>query len=126
MSSFLHISPEYNLPCSLLSCAGSSLQSISLFSCAFHPTLTIGYLKSLKRVCLNHVHTTEEELGCLFSSTVSLGFIELTSCNEITFLSIPSHLQALSILMVFACTSLQIIEIYAPNLTRFCFAGPPI
>ena len=121
-----HYSPEYNLPCSLLSCAGSSLQSISLFSCAFHPTLTIGYLKSLKRVCLNHVHTTEEELGCLFSSTVSLGFIELTSCNEITFLNIPSHLQALSTLMVFMCTSLQTIEIYAPNLTKFWFAGPPI
>jgi len=121
-----HYSPEYNLQCSLLSCAGSSLQSISLFSCAFHPTLTIGYLKSLKRVCLNHVHSTEEELGCLFSSTVSLGFIELTSYNEITFLNIPSHLQALSTLMVFMCTSLQTIEIYAPNLTKFWFAGPPI
>ena len=121
-----HYSPEYNLPCSLLSCAGSSLQSISLFSCAFHPTLRIGYLKSLKGVYLNHVHTTGEELGCLFSSTASLEYIHLTSCNEITFLNIPSHLQALSILMVFACTSLQIIEIYAPNLTRFCFAGPPI
>lgn len=122
----LDYSPEYNFTCSVLSCAGSSLQYISLFSCAFHPTLRIGYLKSLKGVYLSHVHTTGEELGCLFSSTASLEYIHLTSCNEITFLNIPSHLQALSILMVFACTSLQIIEIYAPNLTRFCFAGPPI
>ncbi|RLM59148.1 hypothetical protein C2845_PM18G06040 [Panicum miliaceum] len=101
-----HYSPEYNLRCSHLSCAGSSLQSISLFSCAFQPTLRIGYLKSLKSVCLNLVHTTGEELGCIFSSTVSLGYIQLTSCNEITFLNIPSHLQALSTLKVFICTSL--------------------
>uniref|UniRef100_K3XQ85 F-box domain-containing protein n=1 Tax=Setaria italica TaxID=4555 RepID=K3XQ85_SETIT len=96
-----HLMLDYNPPCSLLSCAGSSLQSISLFSCAFHPTLRIGCLKSLKSVCLNLVHTTGEEIQCLFSSAISLEYIELTNCNETTFLIIPSHLQELSTLKTF-------------------------
>nr|TKW23091.1 hypothetical protein SEVIR_4G270900v2 [Setaria viridis] len=121
-----HLMLNYNLPCSLLSCAGSSLQSISLFSCAFHPILRIGCLKSLKSVCLNLVHTTGEEIGCLFSSTISLEYIELSNCNETTFLIIPSHLQELSTLKVYMCTRLQTIEIYAPNLTTFLFSGPPM
>nr|XP_034597710.1 FBD-associated F-box protein At5g56370-like isoform X1 [Setaria viridis] len=121
-----HLMLDYNPPCSLLSCAGSSLQSISLFSCAFHPTLRIGCLKSLKSVCLNLVHTTGEEIQCLFSGAISLEYIELTNCNETTFLIIPSHLQELSTLKVYKCTRLQTIEIYAPNLTTFLFSGPPM
>ncbi|CAL4970999.1 unnamed protein product [Urochloa decumbens] len=121
-----HHRPEYSLSCSLLSCAGSSLQSISLFSCGFHPTLMIGCLKSLKSVCLNLVRTTGEELGCLFSSRIPLEYVELHNCNEITFLSIPSHLQELSTLKVFMCKRLQIVEIYAPNVTTFLFSGPPM
>uniref|UniRef100_K4AKF6 At1g61320/AtMIF1 LRR domain-containing protein n=1 Tax=Setaria italica TaxID=4555 RepID=K4AKF6_SETIT len=90
-----HLMLDYNPACSLLSCAASSLQSISLFSCAFHRTLRSGCLKSLKSVCLNLVHTTGEEIRCLFSSAISLEYIDLTNCNETTFLSIPSHLQEL-------------------------------
>uniref|UniRef100_A0A0A8ZF11 Uncharacterized protein n=1 Tax=Arundo donax TaxID=35708 RepID=A0A0A8ZF11_ARUDO len=118
--------PKYNLSCSLLSCSGSSLQSISLFSCAFRPTLRIGCLKSLKSVCLKLVNITGEELGCLFSSTISLEVLEVSHCDEITFLNIPSHLQKLSILKVFMCKSLQMIEIYAPKLSTFSFRGPPM
>lgn len=41
---------KFNFPCSLLSHAGSSLQSLSLSSCAFRPTVMVGCLRSLKCV----------------------------------------------------------------------------
>ncbi|XP_062193639.1 uncharacterized protein LOC133897084 [Phragmites australis] len=118
--------PKYNFSCSLLSCAGSSLRSLSLFSCAFRPTLRIGCLKSLKSVCLKFVHITGEELGCLFSSTISLEELEVSLCDEIIFLNIPSHLQQLSTLKVFMCKRIQTIEIYAPKVSTFLFKGPPM
>uniref|UniRef100_A0A0D9W9V1 At1g61320/AtMIF1 LRR domain-containing protein n=1 Tax=Leersia perrieri TaxID=77586 RepID=A0A0D9W9V1_9ORYZ len=116
----------FDLSCSLLSCAGSSVQSISLFSCAFHPTLRTGCFKSLKTVYLKFVHITSEELECLLSSTVLLEKLEIRSCDQLTFLNIPSHLQQLTILHVVFCTRLQMVEIHAPKLITFYFRGPPM
>ncbi|KAL6844556.1 hypothetical protein ACP4OV_025215 [Aristida adscensionis] len=118
--------PKFNFSCSLLSCAGNSLRSISLLSCTFRPTSGIGCLKSLKSVCLKFVHITGEELGCLLSSAVSLEELGVSYCDEITFLDIPSHLLHLSILKVFMCKRLQMIQIYAPKLTALFFEGPPM
>uniref|UniRef100_A0A0E0INN1 At1g61320/AtMIF1 LRR domain-containing protein n=1 Tax=Oryza nivara TaxID=4536 RepID=A0A0E0INN1_ORYNI len=114
---FSHDKPMFNLSCSLLSCAGSSLQSVSFFSCGFHPTLRTSYFKNLRSVYFKFVHITSEELGCLLSSTVSLEKLEIAGCDQLTFLSIPSHLQQLTVL--------HMIEIYAPKLTTFYFRGPP-
>ncbi|KAL6601427.1 hypothetical protein ACP70R_044647 [Stipagrostis hirtigluma subsp. patula] len=118
--------PKFNLSCSLLSCARNSLQSISLFSCTFRPTLGIGCFKSLKSVCLIFVQITGEELGCLLSNTISLEELEVSDCDEITFLSIPSHLQHLSILKAFMCKRLHMIQIYAPRLNALFFSGAPV
>uniref|UniRef100_A0A0E0EUZ8 At1g61320/AtMIF1 LRR domain-containing protein n=1 Tax=Oryza meridionalis TaxID=40149 RepID=A0A0E0EUZ8_9ORYZ len=122
----VHNRPMFNLSCSLLSCAGSSLQSISLFFCAFHPTLRTGCFKSLRSVYFKFVHITSEELGCLLSSTVSLEKLEISNCDQLTSLNIPSHLQHLTVLNVLFCTNLKMIEIYAPKLTSFDFRGRPM
>uniref|UniRef100_A0A0E0B6M1 At1g61320/AtMIF1 LRR domain-containing protein n=1 Tax=Oryza glumipatula TaxID=40148 RepID=A0A0E0B6M1_9ORYZ len=122
----VHNRPMFNLSCSLLSCAGSSLQSISLFFCAFHPTLRTGCFKSLRSVYFKFVHITSEELGCLLSSTVSLEKLEISNCDQLTSLNIPSHLQHLMVLNVLFCTNLKMIEIYAPKLTTFDFRGRPM
>uniref|UniRef100_A0A0D9XGQ6 At1g61320/AtMIF1 LRR domain-containing protein n=1 Tax=Leersia perrieri TaxID=77586 RepID=A0A0D9XGQ6_9ORYZ len=118
--------PMFNFSCSLLSSAGSSLQSVSFFACGFHPTLRTGCFKSLRSVYFKFVHITSEELGCLLFSTVSLEKLEISRCDQLTFLNIPSHLEQLSTLHVLVCQNLQLIEIYAPKLTTFCFRGPPI
>lgn len=115
----------FNLSCSLISSAASSLHSLSLTFCAFHPTPTIG-LRNLKNVRLALVHITEEELGCLFSCTTSLEKFEVFWCHDFTSLKIPSHLQKLSFLRVFLCRRLQMIEINAPNVSTFMFRGPPM
>ncbi|WVZ59655.1 hypothetical protein U9M48_009766 [Paspalum notatum var. saurae] len=117
---------NFNFPCSLLSCAASSLQSLSLSSCAFCSTLTIDCLSNLKKVCLTVVRITDEQLGCLFSCAMSLEKLELSQCDGITFLKIPSHLQQLNFLRVFLCRNLQMIEIYAPKVSTFLFMGPPM
>lgn len=100
--------------------------SLSLSCCAFHPTLTIGLLRNLKNVCLTFVHITEEELGCFLSCTTSLEKLEVSPCDDIICLKIPSHLQKLSILRVSLCRRLQMIEINAPKVSTFSFGGPPI
>ncbi|KAL6844323.1 hypothetical protein ACP4OV_025996 [Aristida adscensionis] len=117
---------EFNFPCPLLCRAANSLQSLSLSSCAFHPTLAIGCLRNLRSLCLTLVHITEEELGCFFSSAISLEQLQLSECPEITFLKIPSDLQQIRILEVFRCIRLQVIEIDATKITTFSFGGPPI
>jgi hypothetical protein len=118
--------PEFNFSCSLLSCVAGSLQLLSLTSCAFHPTLMIGCLRNLKAVCLTLVNITEEELGCFLSCTTSLDKLEVSQCNEITMLKIPSHLPQLDFLRVFMCKKLQAIEIFAPNITTFVLRGPHV
>ncbi|CAN6191934.1 unnamed protein product [Urochloa humidicola] len=116
----------FNFSCSLISIAASSLQSFSLSYCGFHPTPTIGCLRSLKNVSLTLVHITEEELGCFFDCTISLEKLEVSQCEDITFLKIPSHLHQLSILRVFLCRRLQMIEVNAPKVSTFLFRGPPM
>ncbi|RLN13366.1 hypothetical protein C2845_PM09G00830 [Panicum miliaceum] len=109
---------RFNLSCSLISSVASSLQSFSLSYCAFHPTLTIGLLRNVKNVCLTLVHITEEELGCFLSCTTSLEKLEVSQCDDITCLKIPSHLQQLSILRVFLCRRLHMIEINALSINN--------
>ncbi|KAL5201443.1 hypothetical protein ABZP36_035797 [Zizania latifolia] len=121
----LTLQSHFNLSCSHISCAGSSLQSITLRFCAFHPALRPGCFKSLKSLLLYYVDITSEGLGFLLSSTVSLEKLEISHCDQITFLNIPSHLQQLSTLTVSLSNGLQMIEIYAPKLTNFYFHGPP-
>lgn len=77
-------------------------------------------------MCLTVVRITEEELGCLFSCAISLEKLEVSQCDGITFLKIPSHLQKLHILRVFLCRRLQVIEVYAPKVSTFLFRGPPM
>lgn len=117
---------NFEFPFSLLSVAASSLQSLSLSSCAFCPTLTIGCLRNLKKVCLRRVRITGEELGCLFSCAISLEQLEVSNCDGITSLNIPSHLQQLNVLQVNHCRNLQMIEIYAPKVSTFFFIGSPV
>lgn len=116
---------RFNLSCSLLSSAASSLHSFSLSFCAFHPTPTIG-LRNLKNLCLTVVHITEEELGCLFSCATSLEKFEVTRCDDFTSLKIPSDLQKLRFVRIFICRRLQLIEINAPKVSTFLFRGPPM
>ncbi|KAI5018375.1 hypothetical protein ZWY2020_043263 [Hordeum vulgare] len=116
---------KYDFTCSVLSCAATSIQSLALSSCAFHPTITIGCFRNLRSLCLKLVLITEEELGCFFSCTISLEKLEVSQCNEITLLKIPPHLHQLCILGVFLCQRLQVVEIYAPKVATFMFRGPP-
>jgi hypothetical protein len=103
--------PEYNFPCSLLSGkSGNSMQYIRLSSCAFHPTASLGCLRSLKRLHLYNVDITGDELGCLLSNASALERLEISLCNEILCLKIPRLLQRLSYLEVMGCDSLQVIE----------------
>lgn len=118
--------PKYKFLCSLLSYAASSLQSLSLSHCVFQPAVTIGSFRNLKRVCLVLIHITGEELGCFFSCALSQERFEISECDDITFLKIPSHLELLKFLRVFRCRGLQMIEIYAPMVTTFVFNGPPV
>ncbi|KAL6861655.1 hypothetical protein ACP4OV_017355 [Aristida adscensionis] len=117
---------EYNFPCLLLSRAASSIQSIYLSSCDFHPTRVIGCFGNLKSVTLDIVNITEEELGCFLSCTISLEKLELSQCQKIALLKIPSHLQQFRILRVVLCGRLQMIEIYAPKITTLVVRGRPV
>uniref|UniRef100_A0A0E0L7L3 F-box domain-containing protein n=1 Tax=Oryza punctata TaxID=4537 RepID=A0A0E0L7L3_ORYPU len=55
---------KYNFPCSLLSNgSGDSIQYLHLSNCSFHPTVTLGGLRSLTRLHLCLVRITENELG---------------------------------------------------------------
>ncbi|CAL5009114.1 unnamed protein product [Urochloa decumbens] len=114
---------RYNFPCSLLSGGtASSLRSLYLGSCGFHPTLTSGCLRSLIKLELYGVCIEEEELKCLLSNTPSLEWLDVKFCYPITSLRIP-YLQQLSYLGV-SCKKkhmVQSIENKAPNLSSFYF-----
>ncbi|TVT98475.1 hypothetical protein EJB05_56240, partial [Eragrostis curvula] len=116
----------FNFSCLLLSRAANSLQYLSLSFCVFRPTPKVGCLRNLKRLSLRHVHITENELECFLSRTISLEDLEVYRCDMVTFLKVPSHLQQLSILRVFLCRRLNMIEIYAPKVSTFVFTGPTI
>ncbi|KAG2576180.1 hypothetical protein PVAP13_6NG012300 [Panicum virgatum] len=102
---FLDEHEEYKFPCSLLSVGvRSSIRSFELCSCVFRPTLELGPLRSLTRLKLTD-------------------HLDLTHCNEIIVLKIPSVLQQLSYLMVFGCRQLRVVENKAPSLSNFTFTG---
>ncbi|KAL6861412.1 hypothetical protein ACP4OV_017112 [Aristida adscensionis] len=93
--------PEYNLPCSLLSRAARNLKSVTL-----------------------DIVKITEELECFLSCTISLEKLDISQC-QISLLKIPSHLQQFRILHVDLCERLQMIEIYAPKVTKLMVEGPP-
>uniref|UniRef100_N1QQ47 Uncharacterized protein n=1 Tax=Aegilops tauschii TaxID=37682 RepID=N1QQ47_AEGTA len=119
---------SYNFPCSVLSdeAAATSIQSLSLLACAFHPTSTLGCLTRLKSLRLSLVHITEEELGHLLSKSSALEQFELFYCSGITCLKIPYTLQQLKFLSVKYCKMVQVVQIDAPQLCSFHYNGTPV
>uniref|UniRef100_A0A0E0KY12 At1g61320/AtMIF1 LRR domain-containing protein n=1 Tax=Oryza punctata TaxID=4537 RepID=A0A0E0KY12_ORYPU len=110
---------KYNFPCSLLSDGvRNSIRYLRLRSCAFHPTVELGPLRSLTSLRLQSVRITEDELGCFLSNSLALEQLKLTSCKEIIFLKIPCVLQQLKSLTVMACHRLPVLESEAPNLSH--------
>ncbi|XP_037442362.1 uncharacterized protein LOC119310842 isoform X1 [Triticum dicoccoides] len=106
---------HYNFPCSLLfsGSGGNSIRRLDLSGCAFHPMAGLG---CLTRLDLLSVHITEDELGCLLSSSFALEELHLTECSDIICLKIPCLLHRLSKLNVSDCDALKGIENKAPNL----------
>jgi hypothetical protein len=106
---------RYSFPCPVLSgeAAASSIQSLYLFGCAFHPTETIGHLRRLKKLDLYCVQITEEGLEHLLSKSVALEQLEIFKCSNIICLTIPCTLQQLKYLKVEWCEVLQAVEINA-------------
>ncbi|XP_051188513.2 LOW QUALITY PROTEIN: F-box/LRR-repeat protein At3g03360 [Lolium perenne] len=114
---------KYDFPCSLLSHrSGNTIRYLSLDHCALRPTVNLG-LRCLTELELYEVRITGDELGRLLSSSFALEKMKLTYCYDIIRLEIPCLLQRLSYLEVFECSSLQVIENKAPNISSFDFAG---
>jgi hypothetical protein len=118
----------YSFPCSVLShqAAASSIQSLHLSCCVFHPTAALGCLTRLKRLELSMVKITEEVLGHLLSKSFTLEQLVMFSCSGIIFLRIPCTLQKLKILHVTTYEMMQVVEIDAPNLCSFHYKGSPL
>uniref|UniRef100_A0A0E0L7J5 At1g61320/AtMIF1 LRR domain-containing protein n=1 Tax=Oryza punctata TaxID=4537 RepID=A0A0E0L7J5_ORYPU len=115
---------KYNFPCSLLSNgSGDSIQYLHLSNCSFHPTVTLGGLRSLMRLHRCHVRITENELGYLLSHSLALEQLEIRYCDRIVYLKVPCLLQRLISLKVFGCDNLKLIENEAPNVSIFAFQG---
>uniref|UniRef100_A0A0D3GCN3 F-box domain-containing protein n=1 Tax=Oryza barthii TaxID=65489 RepID=A0A0D3GCN3_9ORYZ len=115
---------KYNFPCFLLSNgSGDSIQYLHLSNCSFHPTVTLGGLRSLTRLYLCCVRITENELGCLLSHSLALEQLEIRYCDRIVCLKVPCLLQRLISLKVFGCDDLKLIENEAPNVSIFAFQG---
>ncbi|KAF8729594.1 hypothetical protein HU200_017541 [Digitaria exilis] len=114
---------NYNFPCSVLSDGtADSLRYLHLASCNFHPTVSLGCLRSLTRLQLSMVRVTGDELRYLLSRSFVLEQLELSYCSEIICLKIPC-LHQLSYLEVLSCKRLQVIVSKALNLSGFRFAG---
>ncbi|KAM3258531.1 hypothetical protein ACQJBY_050348 [Aegilops geniculata] len=113
----------YNFPCSLLDGSGKSIQQLYLNNCALRPTVALGRLRSLTSLNFFYVRITENELRCLFSSSIALEKLTLRSCDELFFLEIPSLLQRLSHLVVEDCRNLEVIKSKAPHLYSFGYRG---
>ncbi|WVZ99636.1 hypothetical protein U9M48_044903 [Paspalum notatum var. saurae] len=115
---------KYSFPCSLLSKgSGNSIRHLGLAWCAFNTTVGLDCLKKLTSLHLCHVRITRDELGCLFSSSVTLEQLEFSNCHIIVCLKLPCLLQRLSSLRVFECRRLKRIQIKAPNISSFQFSG---
>ncbi|XBH93217.1 hypothetical protein VPH35_084190 [Triticum aestivum] len=115
--------PTFSFPCTLLSdrCR-DSIQNIRLANCVLRPTCQLG-LRSLKTLDLHNVYITGDELGCLLSNSFALEQLKLVLCHDIIHLEIPCLLQRFSFLEVLACSSLEVIQNKAPNLSRFWLTG---
>ncbi|XP_020190851.1 uncharacterized protein [Aegilops tauschii subsp. strangulata] len=118
----------YNFPCSVLSdeAAASSIQSLSLFGCAFHPTSILGRLRRLKSLHLCHVHITEDGLGHLLSKSSALERLVIDACSGKICLKIPCTMQQLKFLAVKLCKMVRVVEIDAPQLGSFHYGGTPV
>jgi hypothetical protein len=114
---------KYDFPCSLLSDrSGNTIRYLSLDHCALHPTVNLG-LRCLAELELYEVRITGDEIGRLLSNSFALEKLNLTYCHDIIRLEIPCLMQRLSYLEVIECSSLQVIENKAPNISSFHFAG---
>uniref|UniRef100_A0A0E0PBF7 At1g61320/AtMIF1 LRR domain-containing protein n=1 Tax=Oryza rufipogon TaxID=4529 RepID=A0A0E0PBF7_ORYRU len=108
---------KYKFPCKLLFEKGCSIQSLCLYSCAFHPDQGACSFRNLKRVYFSLVHITTEELWIFLYNSLSLEHLELGFCHKIACLKIPCTLQLLNFLRVRRCNMLQIIlPTVAPNV----------
>lgn len=115
---------KYNFPCALLSDrVGNSLRHLSLRFCDLHPTVELGPLRSLTRLCLCYVSITWNELECLLSNSPALELLDLTRCTEIRCLKLSCALQRLIVLSVLECRRLTVIESKAPNLSSLYLRG---
>ncbi|CAM0954035.1 unnamed protein product [Alopecurus aequalis] len=129
----IYMKKSYNFPCSVLSDEGaaSSIQSLHLSSCNFHPTSALGCLRRLKILSLWSVHTTEEGLEHLLSKSSTLEELRFCFCSGIICLKIPHTMQHLKLLDVKRCDILdkhgyempRVVEIDAPNLSSFQYDG---
>ena len=117
----LHMEEEYNFPCAALSdeAAASSIQSLSLSSCAFHPTSSPGLLRRLTCLHMSLVRITEEGLLLLLSKCSVLERLEISHCSGIICLRVASTMQQLKYISVSYCTKLQVVQIDAPKLCSF-------
>uniref|UniRef100_A0A0E0M761 Uncharacterized protein n=1 Tax=Oryza punctata TaxID=4537 RepID=A0A0E0M761_ORYPU len=125
--------PEYTFPCSLLSDDEdkiTSLQSLSLSSCGFHPTegmtTLLGCWKSMSTVCLRRVAITDEELGFFLAGCLVLERLDLSFCDSISSVKIPRALRRLRSLRVRSCRLLRTIESGAPMLATVWYDGWPL
>lgn len=127
---------EYSFPYSLLlsdddvadtgSCSSttrSSIQSLHLASCGFHPTANdipagrpLACSRSLSRVRLTRVGITGDELWMFLSSCFSLEQLDLSRCNMVACLRIPRVLRKLKAACVRDCRAMMAVESDAPNL----------
>ncbi|CAL5021645.1 unnamed protein product [Urochloa decumbens] len=101
----------------------STVRSLQLDCCIFHPMLELGPLRSLTRLTLRVVHITGEELECLLSNSLALEHLDLNDCKELTFLKIPSVLLQLSYLSVIGCWDLQVIQSKGSSLSSLTLIG---
>lgn len=101
----LFMSKKYSFPCLVLSdeAAASSIRSLRLTGCVFHPTTTLGCSSNLKRLDLCSVHITENGLQHVLSKSFALEWLQIFLCRNIISLRIPSMLQQLKHLKVSAC-----------------------
>jgi hypothetical protein len=118
----------YSFPCSVLSdkAAASTIQSLHLSFCVFHPTPTLGCLKRLKSLDLFMVNITEEGLGHFLSKSFALEQLVLFACSGIVCLGLPCTLQKLKLLRVTHNKMMQVVQIDAPNLCSFQYRGSPL
>ncbi|KAF8660212.1 hypothetical protein HU200_057778 [Digitaria exilis] len=116
-----------SFPCTLLfGGCGNSIRHLRLTDCAFRPPVGFDFLRSLTKLHLYEVCITGDELGNLFSHCFALEQVQLLACGELISLKIPLWLEQLSLLRVFECNMLQVIEINAPNLHTLKFFGNPV